>query len=243
MATQLAFALENAGFQIRQVYSRSVESAEKLASDIHTDFTTNIKDIILDADLYIISVTDDAVELLANGLNFNDKLVVHTSGSLPMDVIKNLSTNFGVFYPLQTFSKTRKVDFKSIPICIEANSSDNENRLLDLGFSISENVQRIKSEKRKILHLAAVFACNFPNFMYTIAAQILEKNKLDFKFLKPLIKETAAKVQTINPVDAQTGPAKRGDIKIMNQHLELLTDSPEFKDIYKLISSEIQKNQ
>jgi len=181
--------------------------------------------------------------LLAKELNFKDKLVVHTSGSLPMDVLKEVSSNFGVFYPLQTFSKSRKADFKSIPICIEANTADNENHLVDLGTSISGNVQHINSEERKILHLAAVFACNFPNYMYTIAEQILARNKLDFNFLKPLIEETAAKVQTIDPHNAQTGPAKRGDKIIMNQHLELLKDSPGFKDIYKLISSEILKNQ
>ena len=149
MSTQLAFALENAGFQIKQVYSRSVESAEKFANDLYTDFTTNIRDIILDADLYIISVTDDAVELLANELNFNDKLVVHTSGSLPMEVLKKTSTNFGVFYPLQTFSKTRKADFKSIPICIEANISENENLLLNLANTISKDVSKIKFGRTK----------------------------------------------------------------------------------------------
>ena len=243
VATQFAYALENAGLQIIQVYSRTAESAEKLANELYTDFTTNTKQIVQDADLYVISVMDDAVGLLTDELNFRDKLVVHTSGSLPMDILKEVSKNFGVFYPLQTFSKTRKADFKSIPICIEANTSDNENLLLDLGSSISENVQRIKSEKRKTLHLAAVFACNFPNFMYTIAEQILSNNKLDFKLLKPLIEETAAKVQSIDPIDAQTGPAKRSDSKIMDQHLDLLNDSPGFKDIYKLISSEIQKIQ
>lgn len=242
VGTQLAYAFESAGLQIIQVYSRSVESAEKLANALYTDFTTNSKEIILDADLYVISVTDDAVELLANEMIFNDKLVVHTSGSLPMDVLTGISSNFGVFYPLQTFSKTRKADFKSIPICVEANTLENENRLLELGNSISENVLSVKSEERKVLHLAAVFACNFPNFMYAIAEQIIANNKLDFKLLKPLIKETAAKVQSIDPVDAQTGPAKRGDEKIMDQHIKLLKDSPGFKDIYKLISSEIQKD-
>ncbi len=243
VATQLAFALENAGFQISQVYSRSTNSAETLANELYTDFTTDLKTIISDADLYIVSVSDDAVKTLANDLFFEQKFVVHTSGSLPMNVLEEVSTNFGVFYPLQTFSKSRKADFKSIPICIEANTSGNENLLLELGNSISENVQQIKSEERKILHLAAVFACNFPNFMYTIAEQILSSNKLDFKLLKPLIEETAAKVQSIDPIDAQTGPAKRSDSKIMDQHLDLLNDSPGFKDIYNLISSEIQKNQ
>ncbi len=243
VATQLAYAFENAGFKIKQVYSRSVESAEKLANDISTDFTIDTKAIMPDADLYVISVTDAAVELLAMELFFKNKLVVHTSGSLSIDVIQQMSANYGVFYPLQTFSKTRKADFKSIPICIEACSEGNEKLLMDLGGSISNNVLRVKTDERKILHLAAVFACNFPNFMYTIAEKILDNNKLDFNLLKPLIKETAAKVQTIDPINTQTGPAKRGDLKIMNRHLELLKDSSGFKDIYKLISSEIQKIQ
>lgn len=241
VATQLACAFDNAGFQISQVYSRTTESAEKLGGDLNTGFTTDLNAIVSDADLYIVSVSDDAVKPLANNLFLGDKLVVHTSGSISIDEIKQMSDNYGVFYPLQTFSKTRKADFKSIPICIEANFGESEKLLIELGRSISNDVRRIKTEERKRIHLAAVFACNFPNFMYTIAEEILKKNKLDFELLKPLIEETAAKVQTIDPYDAQTGPAKRGDETIMNQHLELLKEYPGFKEIYKLMSSEIKK--
>jgi predicted short-subunit dehydrogenase-like oxidoreductase (DUF2520 family) len=243
VATQLAFALEKAGSQILQVYSRSTNSAETLANDLYTDFTTDVKNIMSGADLYIVSVSDDAVKPLTNDLFFGDKLVVHTSGSLSIDEVKPMSMNYGVFYPLQTFSKTRKANFETIPICIEANNVETEKLLMDLANSISGKVLKVNSEKRKLFHLAAVFACNFPNFMYATAEQILKDSNLDFDLLRPLISETAAKVQTMTPAEAQTGPAKRGDEDIINQHLDLLNEFPGYKEIYQLISSEIQKNK
>jgi len=241
VATHLAYAFENAGLQILQVYSRTVDSAKTLAENLYTDFTTNINDLNPDADLYVISLRDDAVSLIADTLNLKDKLVVHTSGSLSMMSIETISKNIGVFYPLQTFSKVRKVTFSDIPVCIEANTEKNENLLLGLANSISNNVKLINSEEREVLHLAAVFACNFPNFMYSASENILINNKLDFNLLRPLILETALKIQKMNPVDAQTGPAKRGDQKIMNQHLEMLKNYPGLETLYKMISAQIQK--
>lgn len=241
VATHLAFAFENAGLQILQVYSRTLSSAKTLANELYTDYTINITDVNPGADLYIISISDDVIYTMVGDLKLKNQLVVHTSGSVTMDAINPVSENVGVFYPLQTFSKSKKVDFKNIPICIEANNEENTKLLISLAENISSNVNRIDSEERKILHLAAVFACNFPNLMYTVSENILKGKNLDFNLLRPLIIETASKVQKMDPGDAQTGPARRGDEKIMKQHLEMLKDYPGFEMLYKLISSEIQK--
>lgn len=240
MATHLALALNNAGVNILQVYSRTEDAAEILAKKVATTFTNVLQDIVPEADLYIISVADNALDQLISQLYLNDKLVVHTSGSVQMDVLKKASRNYGVFYPLQTFSKSKDVEFRSIPICLEANKDANLHKLTELAKRISENVQVIDSEQRKKLHLAAVFACNFPNFMYSIAEEITRQADIDFEILRPLIKETAEKVMQINPDEAQTGPARRADQKIMDEHIKMLSQFPEFNEIYKLLSSAIQ---
>ncbi|MEZ5082754.1 MAG: Rossmann-like and DUF2520 domain-containing protein [Bacteroidales bacterium] len=239
VATQLGFALVGAGFKIVQVYSRTQTSAEWLAGKLSADFTISIDEIKLDADLYIISLTDDATGEICKKLDLRDKFVVHTSGTLPLDILSSISNRYGVFYPLQTFSKCRNINFQDIPLCLEANSQENLDLLKKLAKKVSEKIYEINSGQRKMLHLAAVFACNFPNFMYTIAQKILGDADLEFDLLKPLIRETAEKVQTINPVDAQTGPAIRGDRKIMEQHLELLKDNKELYDLYKFISDQL----
>lgn len=243
VATQLGFALLDAGFKIVQVYSRTQTSVELLAEKLSADFTISIDEINLEADLYIISLTDEATGEICKKLDLHDKFVIHTSGSLPMDILSAVSNSFGVFYPLQTFSKSRNINFQDIPLCLEANSQENLDLLIKLAKKISEKIYEINSGQRKILHLAAVFACNFPNFMYSIARKILIGADLDFELLKPLIRETAEKVQTINPAKAQTGPAIRGDRKIMEQHLELLKDNKEMYDLYKFLSQRITNNK
>ena len=241
VATHLAIALKEAGKEIVRIYSRTPANAKALAGKVDADFTNNTEDIAGEADIYIVAVSDDALLQTAEKLNFNDGLVVHTSGSAQMDILKGCSENYGVFYPLQTFSKSRKVDFNKIPLCIEANNPGSREQLKNLALSLTDKLYFVNSEKRRTLHLAAVFACNFPNFMYSVAQKILRKNELDFDILKPLIKETAEKVQQISPADAQTGPAKRGDDKIMKLHIEMLKDYPEFQELYKIISEGIRE--
>lgn len=240
VATHLALAFYKSGLNIFQIYNRSLDSAQELAEKVQAQPLTDLHRLNLSSDLYIISVADNAMEEVTTQLDLNDKLVVHTSGSVQMDVLKEVTGNYGVFYPLQTFSKIKDVEFRSIPICLEANNGANLQKLNELAKRISENVRVIDSEQRKVLHLAAVFACNFPNFMYSIAAEITNQSDIDFDILRPLIKETADKILEINPREAQTGPAKRGDKKTMNDHLEMLSEFPEFKEIYKLISLAIQ---
>lgn len=241
VATHLAFALEQAGKQIVQVYSRTEQSARQLADDLYTEFTTDLNEISKSSDLYIISLTDDATQEISEKLKLADKPVVHTSGSLPMDLLRGISDNYGVLYPLQTFSKNRKVNFREIPVCVEASSPLMFQNLHLLASEISDHVTEVDSERRKILHLAAVFACNFPNYMYCIAGKMVEEGGFDFNILRPLIEETANKVLKETPADAQTGPAIRGDQAVMDMHIDGLKDKPALQEIYRLISREIGK--
>lgn len=241
VATHFGKALINAGNKILQVYSRTQKSARKLAEKIHAEYTTDLHSLNTDADLYLISVTDNAVEELINNLSLKNKLVIHTSGSIPMKILNRISENYGVLYPLQTFSKSRKVDFKNVPLCIEANNKDNLEKIRSLATGLSNHIYEVDSEQRNVLHLAAVFACNFPNFMYTIADKLLRDSNIDFDILRPLIKETAEKIQDMKPAEAQTGPAVRGDENIMLAHLEMLKDYPAYKKLYQIISEEIKE--
>jgi predicted short-subunit dehydrogenase-like oxidoreductase (DUF2520 family) len=241
VATHLAMAFMQAGRRIVQVYSRTEQSARQLAEDLHTDFTTDLNKLNQSADLYIISLTDEATQEFAEKLKLLSKPVVHTSGSLPMDLLRGISDNYGVLYPLQTFSKRRKVNFKEIPICVEANSTLMQQKLHQLASEISDHITEVDSERRKLLHLAAVFACNFPNYMYFLAGKIAEEGGFDFNILRPLIEETAGKVLKESPAEVQTGPAIRGDRAVMDMHMEGLKDKPALREIYALISREIGK--
>lgn len=243
VATHLSKALKSAGNQVLQVYSRSLPHAKKLAKEIRADYTDNLRELRTDADIYFIAVKDNALPGLAKKINLGDKLIVHTSGSVGMDILKKASKNYGVFYPMQTFSKQKKIDLHGIPVFIEANRVENEKILLTLAHQVAgkKNIHRMNSEQRKIVHLAAVFANNFPNHLYTIAEKILNTRKLSFDILKPLILETAGKIQDNSPAIMQTGPAKRGDKKIINEHLKMLKPYPGYKKIYKLISGSIYK--
>ncbi len=192
---------------------------------------------IEEADVYIIGIADDAINSFSNSLHFTNKLVVHTSGGVSIDSLSTKNRR-GVFYPLQTFSKSKEVEIDNVPICIEAENSADLNLLRNLGNIISNNVVEISSGKREKLHLAAVFVNNFTNYLYEVGSKILENEDLSFNLLKPLIKETAEKVATLNPKDAQTGPAKRNDLKTIEKHLHLL-EKTEYRKIYKLLSDGI----
>ncbi|MCB0401303.1 MAG: DUF2520 domain-containing protein [Flavobacteriales bacterium] len=240
VATQLGKALQKKGITILQVFSRNPENATQLAHQIGAMAISNLQDLDPGADLYLICIKDDSIGELAGQFPFKDRLIAHTSGSIPMDVLSN-NEHYGIFYPLQTFTKDQSVDFLSIPFCIEANSPENEEKLMHLAGLLSEHVTKISSEQRKAIHLAAVFACNFSNNMYAIAEDILTQNGMSLDLLKPLIRETADKISTASPQAVQTGPAKRGDLEIMKNHLQMLADSKEYQDIYRIISDNILK--
>lgn len=243
VATQLGLTLYGEGYLINQVYSRNKKNAALLSKKLKAEAITDLKKLSKDSSIYIIAVKDDAIESIAKQLKLKDQIVVHTSGSVSMDVLKKSSKNYGVFYPLQTFSKEKKANFKVIPVCIEANNRSTSTTLEYFAKSISSNVQRVNSEQRKKIHLAAVFACNFSNHMYAIAEQLLSKDKLSLNLLKPLIEETANKIKENKPSKVQTGPASRNDKKTMAAHLKLLSKEKDLQNIYKLISISIAKTK
>lgn len=241
LATHLGKALNESGFEIKQVYSRTKDAAQKLAKLLGSTATSLIQDIDTTSDLLIISVIDDAIGFIADQLNVNDKLLVHTAGSVSMDILEKTSDNIGVLYPFQTFSKGINVDFRKIPVCIEANNKESFEQLKQLSEKISDKVLAVGSEQRSVIHIAAVFSCNFVNHLYTLSDQLLQDSNLSMDLLYPLVQETTEKLMKINPKEAQTGPALRGDKEIINKHLESLKDMPEMKKIYQMLSESIYK--
>lgn len=242
LAWHLAPALDNVGYPVREVYSQHPKHAAALVGKLYEAHVNISLDFSASSSrIFIISVSDDALQEVAQKIVLPDNaIVVHTSGSQPLSILDDSgSQNIGVFYPLQTFSKTKKVDFKSTPIFIESESSDVEKALMKMAKAISNNVKRINSEERKALHVAAVFASNFSNHMLTIAREIATQNDLDFNVLKPLIAETLNKSLEIGPEKAQTGPAIRGDFEVLERHMEFLRENPELAEIYKVISQHI----
>jgi len=243
IATHLALALKKAGFDIIQIYGRTDHSAKTLADKVKSSYTSNLNNLNKEGDIYFVSVVDLALKDILKKLNVGDKLIVHTSGSTPMDILKDSSSNYGVFYPLQTFSKNKKLDFEDIPICLEANSNRNLKLLTSLAKAISKNVKSINSEQRVAIHLAAVFSCNFTNHLYVIAEEILNKYDIPFDMVKPLILETAKKIADEKPHKVQTGPAKRDDHETIAKHLNMLVNDKEYMEIYKLITENIIKHK
>ena len=223
------------GVTVTQVVGRSAHSTAAFSNS--TEVSTSY-DRIHDADVHIIAVSDNAIGDVSGHLNNNKGLVVHTSGATDMDLIH--AKNRGVFYPLQTFTWDRDVDFRTVPICVEASNSSALEQLKKLASFISDDVNEIDSRKRKKLHLAAVFANNFTNHLYGIAEDVCKSEGLSFELLKPLIRETTEKALKLSPYYAQTGPAKRGDEKSMGEHLALLTEE-DHKRLYNQMSESIRK--
>lgn len=241
VATHMGGALMQAGHRIRQVYSRTEEHAQALASRLGATAANDLATIDVQADVYIIAVNDDALAEVAVRLPDSlQGMVVHTAGSVGMDAIAAHAAAYGVLYPLQTFSKAKAVDFSTIPLAVEASGEAALIRLEALAGSLSKRVFRCDSKQRLSLHAAAVFACNFTNHFYAIAADILNEHSLDFDLIRPLIRETAQKVMEHQPGDVQTGPAVRGDVRTMEKHLELLEANQALAQLYRLISGHIR---
>lgn len=236
LATNLALALSGAGKNIIAVYSRTLANAKTLADQCQAKFTNQIEQLPSTAHLYIIATTDSCIKQLSEKLGDIKGIVVHTSGSIPISVFSDHRKNYGVFYPLMTFSKHSQVSFADIPVCLEASSGRVLIALHLLAKSISKNIVEISSEKRKLLHLSAVFACNFTNVNYSIAEDLLHQNGLSFDLLKPLIIETAHKNVLGNPSENQTGPAYREDYITMHEQMQLLKETPQYKELYELMS-------
>jgi predicted short-subunit dehydrogenase-like oxidoreductase (DUF2520 family) len=224
------------GVEIIQVYGRSQNALSYFKNQTNT--TSDLSNI-KEADIYLIAISDDAISEVSKSLVGEKGLMVHTSGSIPMNALPNKHRR-GVFYPLQTFSANRKVNFKEIPICIETENKEDYELLNELASAISDKVIQIDTDQRKVLHLAAVFANNFTNHMYHTAQEICIQNDVPFELLLPLIKETAAKIQDLSPLDAQTGPARRNSTGTLKKHLVQL-ENKEHNKIYALLSKSIRK--
>ncbi len=239
LATHLGRAFKMAGQNIQQVWSRDITNARELADTLAAEAVSEISDLDRTADLYLIAVSDEAISSVASELNLDDRLIVHTSGSTSLDVLSGISSQTGVFYPLQTFSKSTAVDFRQVPIAIEGNSAEVTSIIRSIADRLSERVIELSSVQRQVLHVAAVFACNFTNHLYALSQELLNEQRLDFDLLRPLIAETANKIQLQDPFFVQTGPAVRGDQGTINAHLELLSATPELMDLYRNLSQSI----
>ena len=241
--------------QITHIWSRTKENAEKLRQKIESDVTKtchSLEDLDFsqtDTDLAILSIADNAFEAVLSKLVLpKNCILAHTSGSQHIEMLKKANQNtiekIGVFYPLQTFSKAKEVDFSQIPFCIESNNKNIEEELFELAKEFSQKVFKVSSKDRSILHVAAVFACNFSNYLWTISETILKEKNLPFDMLKPLLEETLQKALEINPSNAQTGPAVRNDKKVIEKHLKMIEEmnlNDNFSQIYKLMTESIQK--
>lgn len=243
VATHLGIELKRKGFNITQVFSRTEKSASELASLLDVSYTTALQDVVYDADIYVVALKDSALhEQLPYIIKGRENaLFVHTAGSLPMDVWKDYVSRYGVLYPMQTFTKSREVDFSKVSFFVEADRVEDLNLLKMIAGSLSPKVYEATSEQRKYLHLSAVFACNFSNHMYALSAYLLKQKNLPFEAMLPLIDETTRKVHELLPQEAQTGPAIRGDMNVMSAHLDLLTDEPLIRELYEKLSNSIYR--
>ncbi|MCD8044382.1 MAG: DUF2520 domain-containing protein [Tannerellaceae bacterium] len=238
LATGLSLEMQRVGMTISQVYSRTAENAETLAKRLGCAWTTSPEEVLPDADLYIFSVKDAVLPDLIRQIKPNNGLWVHTAGSVPMEVFEAHVQRYGVLYPLQTFSKDRRISLEGVPVFLELNNPEDEKTLKKVAKALTKEVHWLSSEKRKSLHLAAVFACNFTNHMYALAAKVLEKQDIPYDVLLPLINETAAKIGEIPPAEAQTGPAVRYDKNIIDKQMAMLEDLA-MRTIYQLLSQNI----
>jgi predicted short-subunit dehydrogenase-like oxidoreductase (DUF2520 family) len=242
LAWHLAPALDNTEFAVREVYSVNPSHADALVERLYEaevkaslDFSTS------PCRIFIIAVSDDAIQDVVREIVLpEDAILVHTSGSQSLEVLRfAAAVNIGVVYPLQTFTKDAKVDFQEVPIFVESANPPTEKLLMTLAKGVSEYVFKITSPERRALHIAAVFASNFTNHMLMISQEILKENSLSFDWLKPLIVTTITKGLQMGPENAQTGPARRGDLKTLDNHLEFLLEDEPKAELYKVISQDI----
>jgi predicted short-subunit dehydrogenase-like oxidoreductase (DUF2520 family) len=242
VAWHLAQAFENVHISITEVYSRNEMHAENLCKKLHHAIVK--KELYFsdpELDILILAVSDDALPTIVKQIQVpSNTIVAHTSGSVSMDIFQDMTYHYGVFYPLQTFSKEKPLNINKVPFCIEGKNDFIKNKLRNLASSISESVYDVDSTQRKTLHVGAVFACNFVNHLLAISKNILADKSLDFNILKPLIEETIQKALTTDhPKNAQTGPAIRKDTQTIQRHLSYLQDTPQEQTIYQLLTDSI----
>ncbi len=242
LAWHLAPALDNAGYIVKEVYSRDAKNAESLVEKLYeAEVKTDLDFSTSTSSVFVIAVPDDVIPEIAQEIALpGDAILVHTSGSQGMNVLGYAATpNLGVFYPLQTFTMNTKVELNSVPIFIESETAAGEKVLMAMAKSVSKIVFKITPEERQALHVAAVFASNFTNHMMNLAQEIMKENSLSFEWLKPLVTEMITKSLSIGPENAQTGPAKRGDLETLDRHMDFLKHDESVSELYKVISQDI----
>lgn len=239
VASVLGRRIKKAGHDIIQVVSRSWESAAALAAELGCHASNNFADIDKTGDLFLVALSDAALNELKGKMNVGDKIVVHTAGSVCKDVLKEVSINYGTLYPLQSLRKENPDESIVIPILIDAINDHSIRIINDFAISISPIVSYTQDEQRLKLHVGAVLTSNFANHLYCLALEFCEKEKVDFKLLQPLIEETAARLKSQSPCDMQTGPAARKDVLTLDKHLRLLTNHPKLRTLYLRMTDSI----
>lgn len=239
-ATVLGKKFLMAGHEVVQVCGRTRSSVEELAGILKTDYTIDLAKISREADLYVLAVADDAIPEVAGDLSLDKKLVVHTAGSVSMEVLSACSRNYGILYPLQSLRKEMK-EIPEIPFLVDGNQPDDLALITEFAQSLSPMVQRAGDQQRLKIHLAAVMVSNFTNHLYTLADAYCREEEVDFQLLHPLISAIAGRVRHFPPATVQTGPAMRHDTKTINKHLDLLKAHPEMREFYSLFTRSIEK--
>ena len=244
LASQLMPALEHAGYEVVQVYSRTLTHAKALANQLkHTIATDDLSHLQKEAEFYFFALKDDVMEDVAKELGYleNEKSIfLHTSGILPLKAIP--FKRKGIFYPLQTFSPGHAVNWKKTPILVTGENDEITSALQVMASKISDLIFKVGDADRAALHVAAVFANNFTNHMLTLAEKICNEHHVSFEILKPIILETIEKALDSGPSNSQTGPAMRGDQQTIDKHLKMLDEDPGLQELYLKITKSIQKN-
>jgi predicted short-subunit dehydrogenase-like oxidoreductase (DUF2520 family) len=230
-----------ASHEIIQVYSRSISSAQSLGKELGCSFVDNLEAVDLTADIYILAITDNALQSIQDSLFLGDKLVVHTAGSVSKKVLSNISSQYGVLYPLQSLRKDQSADQSIIPLLIDANKESVLSIIEQFAFTLSSVVSIVGDDKRLCLHLAAVIVNNFANHLYTLTAEYCKNEEVDFKMLQPIIEQTALRLRANLPANLQTGPAIRNDQSTLDKHIQALSNHPELKTIYLTFTESLLK--
>ena len=242
VATVLGKKIKQSGNEVVQVWSRKEENAIELANILSASYTNKLLEINSEADIYIVAVSDSYILRVASKLSINNKIVVHNAGSVSKEILKGVSNNYGVLYPLQTLRK-EMVHIPQVPILVDGNSKEVIETLSEFSAQLSENVSVANDDERLKLHISAVITSNFTNYLFSLAEQYCKHEKLDFKILFPLIDETCHRIKENSPSEVQTGPASRRDIETINRHLEYLLKYPQMQGLYKILSSSIMNRR
>ena len=241
LATNFAFTLKKKGYTILQIYNRNRKAGMNLAEKVSAPYIDDLQKLTHKADLYALAVKDSSLKEVSEKIHLKNQMIIHFSGTADIDLLKDSSSNYGILYPPQTFTKRQTTGFNNIPLCIEANNTKSEGKLLAFAETLSDKIFKVSSDQRKIIHLSAIFASNFTNFMYAISEDLLTENNLPMNLLEQIIEKTATNARRKNIFRLQTGPAIREDFEIIKTHLDLLSEKPDYKEIYRIISESIIK--